>query len=122
MSENEKRRLENGSVVPVPLLRMQQEGTLQQAFMEHEAKRGRGARKVSAIVFVLAALTSLAVLGPPSKGTYDKFPLLLAPLGLIAAGLLYGFFSERSSVARYRAFFGGRSTNLDREEKQPASE
>jgi len=122
MSENEKRRLENGSAVPVPLLRMQQEATLQQAFIEHEAKRTRGARLVSVIAFVFAGFGFVTSLGLPSHGAYDRLVLSLAPLGLIAAGLLYGFLSERSSVARYRAFFGQRRTSLNREEKQPAWE
>lgn len=121
MSENEKERLENGSAIPIPLLRMQQEGTLQKAFMEHEAKHSRGARKVSAIAFVFAAVS--VMLSLLQKGVYENVPrLLVAPLGLIAAGLLYALISERSSAARYRAFFGQRRTSLNREEKQPASE
>ena len=122
MSENDKSRLENGSAVPVPLLRMQQEGTLQQAFMEHEAKRSRGARLVSVLAFVFAGFGFVTSLGPPTQGAYDRLLLSLAPLGLIAGGLLYGFISERSSAARYRAFFGQRRTSLNREEKQLASE
>lgn len=122
MSEQERARLENGASVPLPLFALQQETMLTRAFMEHEAKRSGGARRVSAIAFVFAGVSFMASLGPPSEGAYERFPLLLAPLGLIAAGLLYAFFSERSSAARYRAFFGRRRTSLNREEKQPASQ
>jgi len=122
MSEQERNRLENGASVPLPLFALQQETMLTRAFMEHEAKRTRGARAVSVIAFVFAGFGFVTSLGPPSQGAYDRFLLSLAPLGLIAAGLLYGFISERSSVARYRAFFGQRRTSLNREEKQPASE
>ena len=124
MSEQEGNRLENGASLPLPLFALQQETMLTRAFLEHEVKLSRGARKVSAIAFVFAAASFMLSLAYSSKGVYENSPLLLllAPLGLIVAGLVYGFLSEGSSAARHRAFFGRRRTSLNREEKQPASE
>ena len=123
MSENEKRQLENGSAVPIPLLRMKQEATLQQAFMEHEAKRSSGERRGAIIAFIFAALSFMVSLSPASAHVFEKFRLLLVvPLGLLVAGLLYLWIVERSSVARYRAFFGDRSGPPSEAGKAPAVE
>ena len=131
MSEQEKRRLENGAALPVHLFRIQQEAMLEKAFLEQEAKRSRGTRLVALMAFVFAALLYV-YLGHPFHEPFRRLAfehsfLLSTSVGLvtlflIAAGIVIIVSSEICSVLRYRAFSRNRSQRWSKKPESVAEE